>query len=115
MLSLYFIPEGSRYWPLLPLALLGVPMCSTYAIPWTVVTVAVRRKEDAALYCTLFRGGEVAPWVLMGLVSGGFITMVDQSDRGGFVTASGIFVLAAAYSHYYLIDPDRDDDSDDED
>jgi hypothetical protein len=45
-----------------------VPLAATQSLTWTVVTVALRRNEDAGLYSTLFRMAEIWPMIAMGLL-----------------------------------------------
>jgi len=104
-LGLFFVRPGDKAAALALFACLGLPLAASYQCPWSIVTVAVRRSENSALYCSLFRSiSEVLPFALQGLLGSLLLSLFQGSARAVFVAASVLMAVAAVYTHMYVLD-----------
>lgn len=104
-LGLFFLRPGNKAAALALFACLGLPLAASYQCPWSIVTVAVRRSENSALYCSLFRSiSEVLPFALQGLMGSLLLSLFQGSSREVFVAASVLMAVAGVYTHNCVLD-----------
>lgn len=71
------------------------------------MTLAVRRSEDSALFCTLFRMSEVLPLALMGLFSSLILSIFKGQERVAFIFAAALLLGSAVYTGLRTLDLDE--------
>ena len=69
------------------------------------MTLAVRRSENSALYCSLFRLSEVLPLAVQGLLSS-LILSIFQTERVIFLVAGFLKLVAVIYTSTCVLDLD---------
>ncbi len=106
-LGLFFVQPGDKVSAMVLFASLGVPLAASYQLPWTEVTVAVRRSENSALYCSLFRMSEVLPFALQGLLGSAILSLFGETTRVAFVAAAVMMAVAAVYTQFCVLDVDQ--------
>lgn len=104
-LGFFFLRPGDRGAALALSACLGLPLAASYQCPWAIVTVAVRRSENSALYCSLFRSlSEVLPFALQGLIGSALLSVFQGSARSVFAAASVLMAAAAVHTYFFVLD-----------